>query len=47
MVKFFESKTRLGIDKARRMLGFHPAVDFVTGMRKTEIWAQWANLLKG
>jgi hypothetical protein len=36
---------RVRIDKARRLLGYRPAVDFALGMEMTEKWARWANLL--
>jgi nucleoside-diphosphate-sugar epimerase len=45
MIGFFRPKTRVRIDKARRLLGYRPAFDFATGMDLTEQWARWANLL--
>ena len=45
MIAFFRAKTRVKIDKARRLLGYRPAFDFETGMDLTERWAGWANLL--
>jgi nucleoside-diphosphate-sugar epimerase len=45
MIDFFRAKTRVRIDKARRLLGYEPAYDFAAGMELTEQWARWANLL--
>ena len=45
MIGFFKAKTRVRIDKAKRLLGYKPAFDFETGMDLTERWARWANLL--
>ena len=45
MIGFFRAKTRVRIDKAKRLLGYQPAFDFATGMDLTERWARWANLL--
>jgi nucleoside-diphosphate-sugar epimerase len=45
MIDFYASKTRVRIDKAKRMLGYEPAFDFKLGMDLTEQWARWANLL--
>lgn len=45
MIGFFRAKTRVRIDKAKRLLGYRPAFDFETGMDLTERWASWANLL--
>ena len=44
-VALFRSKTRVRIDKAKRMLGYHPRFDLERGMWLTEQWARWANLL--
>jgi len=44
-VQFYAPKTRVRIDKAKRMLGYQPAFDLESGMRLTEQWARWANLL--
>jgi nucleoside-diphosphate-sugar epimerase len=44
-VQFYVLKTRVRIDKARRMLGYEPAFDLESGMRLTEQWARWANLI--
>ena len=45
VVQFYAAKTRVRIDKAKRMLGYQPVFDFESGMRLTEQWARWANLL--
>jgi nucleoside-diphosphate-sugar epimerase len=45
MIDFFRAKTRVRIDKARRLLGYEPAWGFAEGMDLTEQWARWANLL--
>ncbi len=45
MIGFFRPRTRVRIDKARRLLGYRPAFDLETGMDLTERWARWANLL--
>jgi nucleoside-diphosphate-sugar epimerase len=46
MIGFFAAKTRVRIDKARKLLGYEPAFSFERGMDLTEQWARWANLLK-
>ncbi len=45
MIEFFRARTRVRIDKARRLLGYEPSFDFARGMEITEQWARWANLL--
>jgi nucleoside-diphosphate-sugar epimerase len=45
MIAFFRARTRVRIDKAKRLLGYAPAFDFAAGMDLTERWARWANLL--
>ena len=45
MIGFFAAKTRVRIDKARRVLGYEPAFSLERGMELTEQWARWANLL--
>ncbi|HEX6861620.1 MAG TPA: NAD-dependent epimerase/dehydratase family protein [Thermoanaerobaculia bacterium] len=45
MIGFFAAKTRVRIDKARRLLGYEPAFPLERGMELTEQWARWANLL--
>jgi nucleoside-diphosphate-sugar epimerase len=44
-IKFYATETRMHIEKAKRMLGYQPAFDIDSGMRLTEQWARWANLL--
>lgn len=43
-LRFMAAKTRVSIEKARRVLGYEPAFDFEAGMDLTEKWARWANL---
>lgn len=43
--QFFQARTRVRIDKARASLGYKPRVSFEEGMRLTNQWAAWANLL--
>jgi nucleoside-diphosphate-sugar epimerase len=45
MIDFYAARTRVRIDKAKRLLGFRPAFDLEAGMAVTEVWARWANLL--
>ncbi len=45
LVEFFSTKTRVSIDKARRLLGYESAFDLKAGMRLTAAWARWAGLL--
>jgi nucleoside-diphosphate-sugar epimerase len=45
MIGFFAAKTRVRIDKARRLLGYEPAFSLERGMELTGQWARWANLL--
>jgi nucleoside-diphosphate-sugar epimerase len=44
---FYKSRARVRIDKAKRVLGYEPAFDLSAGMKRTEQWARWANLLDG
>jgi nucleoside-diphosphate-sugar epimerase len=44
-IQFYESKCRVSVDKAMRMLGFRPAFDLQRGMAMTENWLQWSNLI--
>jgi nucleoside-diphosphate-sugar epimerase len=44
-IRFMAARTAVSIDKAARLLGYEPAFDVATGMRLTEQWARWANLL--
>jgi nucleoside-diphosphate-sugar epimerase len=46
MIQFYQAKSKVRIDKARQLLKYEPAFDFLTGMRLTEEWARWANLLE-
>jgi nucleoside-diphosphate-sugar epimerase len=46
-VQFFAARTRVRIDKAKRILGYQPAFDLDSGMGLTEQWARWADLLDG
>jgi nucleoside-diphosphate-sugar epimerase len=43
--KWQAQSRRVRIDKARQLLGYHPAFDFETGSQLTEQWARWAGLL--
>jgi nucleoside-diphosphate-sugar epimerase len=43
--KFYRTRARVRIDKARRLLGYEPAFDLALGMKCTELWARWAKLL--
>jgi nucleoside-diphosphate-sugar epimerase len=45
--RFYAAKTTVRIDKAKRLLGYQPGFDLESGMRWTEKWARWANLLDG
>ncbi len=45
LIGFFRARTRVRIDKAKRLLGYAPAFDFAAGMDLTEQWARWANLV--
>lgn len=45
MIGFFRPRTRVRIDKAKRLLGYRPVFDFESGMDLTEQWARWASLL--
>ncbi len=33
-----------GIDKARNLLGYAPAIDFTEGMARTTAWIRWAGI---
>lgn len=44
-IDFYQAKTHVRIDKAKRLLGYQPAFDLEAGMALTERWAEWANLL--
>jgi len=43
--KFYSTKTRVRIDKAKRLLGYRPLFDLKSGMAVTEAWCRWANLI--
>lgn len=45
MIDLHIPKTRVRIDKAKRILGYQPVFDFDSGLDLTEKWARWANLL--
>ena len=45
-IRRHESKIRVRIDKAKRILDYRPAFDFNRGMDLTEQWARWANLVE-
>ena len=42
MIDFFAARTRVRIDKARRLLGYEPAFPLQRGMELTSAWARWA-----
>lgn len=44
-IDFFRARTRVNVDKARRLLGYRPAWDLDAGMALTERWARWAELV--
>jgi nucleoside-diphosphate-sugar epimerase len=44
LISLLASTTTFGIDKARRILGYDPRIDFQTGMRLTAAWIRWAGL---
>lgn len=44
-ISFFRARTRVRIDKARRLLGYQPRFDLAEGMRLTEMWCKYANLI--
>ena len=37
-------ETSFSIDKARRVLGYNPKIDFNEGMKRTTAWIKWARL---
>jgi len=43
-IAFYRARTRVRIDKARRLLGYRPAWDLEAGMALTGRWARWAEL---
>lgn len=44
-IDFFRARTRVRIDKAKRLLGYEPAFDFERGMRLTEMWGKYSGLV--
>jgi len=44
-IAFLQARTRVRIDKARRVLGFRPVWDLEAGTEMTERWARWADLV--
>lgn len=44
-VDFYLARTRIRIDKAKRLLGYEPRFDFERGMKLTEMWARYSNLV--
>ncbi len=44
-IRRFGSKVRVRIDKAKRLLGYEPSFTFESGMKLTEQWARWANII--
>ena len=38
------SRVAFSIEKARRVLGYEPAIDFGEGMERTRLWIDWARL---
>jgi len=45
MAELLAAKSVVRIDKAKRLLNYHPVFDIDSGMRLTEHWARWAGLL--
>lgn len=43
-VRFLAARTRVRIDKARRLLGYQPRHDLASGLARTASWARWAGL---
>jgi nucleoside-diphosphate-sugar epimerase len=46
-IRFHALRTTVSTDKAHRRLGYRPRIDLAAGMRRTEQWARWANLIPG
>jgi nucleoside-diphosphate-sugar epimerase len=44
-IELLRARTRVRIDKARRVLGYRPVWDLDAGMEMTERWARWAELV--
>ena len=47
LIKLSAAKTHVRIDKAQRLLDYHPQFSFQDGARLTGEWARWANLVDG
>jgi nucleoside-diphosphate-sugar epimerase len=45
MIDFYTPKTRVRIDKARRLLGYEPAFSLERGMELAGQWARWAGIV--
>lgn len=43
-IDIYTSQVHFQIDKARRLLGYEPHIDFAEGMARTATWIQWARL---
>lgn len=43
-VEVYRTRVTFSIDKARRMLGYRPTVDFAEGMAKTAAWLRWSGV---
>ncbi len=44
-IQIHAARAHVRIDKARELLGYRPAFDLAAGMKVTEAWASWSNLL--
>lgn len=44
VVQQYAAKTIFSIDKAKRVLGYEPKVDFAEGMSRTAAWIRWARV---
>jgi len=44
-IDFFTARTHVRIDKAKRLLGYEPSFSFERGMKLTEMWARYSNLV--
>lgn len=45
IVKFYQPKAWVRIDKAQRLLGYQPTLDLESGLQLVEQWARWAKIL--
>jgi len=43
-IDLYTTNVLYNIDKARRMLDYHPRIDFARGMELTSAWMKWARL---